>query len=94
MAFTPAPAARDAIAALGFRLFPVSADEMAGEERARQERAATLPGSEAAAWIAPAFFAGSWAARRLPDLLAVCARWQPALIVREDIEFAGCVAAE
>ena len=51
-------------------------------------------GRTVAAWIFPNLFAGVWAAERLPDLLAVCRDWQPAVLVREDMEFAGCIAAE
>jgi UDP:flavonoid glycosyltransferase YjiC (YdhE family) len=78
---------------LGFRCFLAGADETAGESQARRERAA-LPGTEAAVWNWQHLFAGTWATRRLPDLLAICAEWRPALLVREDLEFAGCIAAE
>ena len=39
-------------------------------------------------------FAGLYAERMVPDLLAIAAEWQPNLIVREVGEFGGCVAAE
>jgi UDP:flavonoid glycosyltransferase YjiC (YdhE family) len=39
-------------------------------------------------------FAGLFAERMVPDLLAIADDWQPDLIVREVGEFGGCVAAE
>ncbi len=94
VAFATAPATCAAIAALGFRCFRAGEDERADEAQARHERAAALPGTEAAAWTIPSIFAGVWATRRLPDLLAICADWRPSLLVREDKEYAGCIAAE
>lgn len=92
-AFATTPAACAAIAALGFRCFPVGADEPAAEERARRERMAEL-GAAAPAWILPTFFAGAWATERLPGVLAACAEWLPAVVVRENLDFTGCIAAE
>src|SRR5215207_5789793 len=94
VAFATTPAACTSIAALGFRCIPIGADETVEEARVRRERWATLPGTEAAAWSWPNLFAGLWAGRRLPDLLAACEEWKPAVLVREDVEFAGCIAAE
>jgi hypothetical protein len=94
VAFATTPANCAAITALGFRCFPAGEDERADEAQALRERAATLPGTEAAAWTIPNLFAGVWATRRLRDLLAICADWQPSLLVREDKEYAGCIAAE
>ncbi len=94
VAFATTPAACASIAALGFRCLPAGADETAEEARARRERWATLSGTEAAAWAWPNRFAGTWASRRLPDLLTICAEWRPTILVREDMEFAGCIAAE
>ena len=92
-AFATTPDACAAIAALGFRCFPAGADEAAEEAQARREKMAML-GAESPAWALPNLFAGAWAAGRLPDLLAACREWEPAVVVREDMEFAGCVAAE
>jgi hypothetical protein len=55
---------------------------------------AAMPGTEGATWALPNLFAGTWPAGRLPDLLAICAEWQPTFLVRENLEFAGCIAAE
>lgn len=94
MAFATSPLACAAITALGFPCFSAGADETAAEARARQERMAVLSGTDGAAWAWQNLFAGIWAERRLPDLLAVCAEWQPTVLVRENLELAGCIAAE
>src|SRR4051812_24235920 len=39
-------------------------------------------------------FAGVRAERSLPDLLDIVREWHPDVVVRENTEFAGCVAAE
>ena len=39
-------------------------------------------------------FAGVYAERMVPDLLAIASGWRPDVIVREAGEFGGCVAAE
>ena len=93
VAFATTPAGCSAIAARGFRGLPVGADETAEEVDVRRATMAAL-GPDSPAWAMPNFFAGPLAARRLPDLVAVCDGWRPAVLVREDSEFAGCVAAE
>ncbi|MBA2597832.1 MAG: glycosyltransferase family 1 protein [Chloroflexia bacterium] len=94
VAFATSPLGCAALTALGFPCFPVGADETAEEAQSRREQAAALPGTESAAWNWVNLFARSWAARRLPDLVAICEEWEPAVLVREDMEFAGCIAAE
>jgi UDP:flavonoid glycosyltransferase YjiC (YdhE family) len=93
VAFATTPATCLSIAAHRFRCFPVGADETAEETRERGAKMVAL-GTEGPAWIFPTLFAGIWAAERLPDLLVVCQDWQPAVLVREETEFAGCIAAE
>ena len=94
VAFATTPAGCSAIAARGFRGLPVGADETAEEVRRWRGQVARRTATEGAAWAWPNLFAGAWAAPRLPDLLTVCREWRPAVVVREDLEFAGCVAAE
>ena len=94
VAFATSPIGCTALTALGFLCFPAGADETAEEAQARREHAAALPGTEAAAWNWVNLFARSWASRRLPDLLAVCQEWTPAVVMREDLELSGCIAAE
>jgi UDP:flavonoid glycosyltransferase YjiC (YdhE family) len=94
VAFATSPAACAAVAGLGFRCFSAGKDETAAEAQERRERMAAMPGTDGAAWAWTNWFAGNWAAARLPELLAVCQEWEPAVVVREDLEFAGCIAAE
>jgi UDP:flavonoid glycosyltransferase YjiC (YdhE family) len=93
VAFASTPVACAAISALGFPCFPAGADETPEDAQARRERQATHPGTDLSAASAN-LFAGVWAERRLPDLLAIFAAWQPTILVRENLEFAGCIAAE
>lgn len=94
VAFATTRAACAAITVLGFHCFTAGEDETTEEMQRRGERVAARPGTDGAAWAWPNLFAGAWAERRLPDLSAVCRDWGPAVVVREDMEFAGCIAAE
>ena len=92
VAFATSPAGCAAIRRLGFRCFPAGKDEMAEEwEGLRKQIEARGTGSPA---NVSNFFAGRWAAARLPALLAICADWSPAVVVWEEMDFAGCIAAE
>ena len=93
VAFAATPSVCDAVAALEYHSFFAGEDETAEEAQALRQQMAAI-GKDASAWVWPAIFAGTWAQRRLPDLLAICAEWQPAVLVRENTEFAGCIAAE
>lgn len=53
-----------------------------------------LVGSERFRWVTDNLFIGGAARQLLPDLLRIVLDWCPNLIVRESLEFAGCVAAE
>jgi UDP:flavonoid glycosyltransferase YjiC (YdhE family) len=45
-------------------------------------------------YAVPHLFIGLLARVMLPDLLALCRTWKPELLVRENTEFAACVAGE
>jgi UDP:flavonoid glycosyltransferase YjiC (YdhE family) len=94
IAFVTTPAFCATISANGFLCFPAGADETDEDLRERLERLAELPGTERAATMWADYFAGIWAERSLPDMLAIIREWRPDLLVREDVEFAGPVAAE
>jgi UDP:flavonoid glycosyltransferase YjiC (YdhE family) len=51
------------------------------------------PGPEFAAFVVTVF-ADITARRMAPDILKIAADWQPDLIVRESMEYGGCLAAE
>jgi MGT family glycosyltransferase len=45
-------------------------------------------------WVWEELYAGPPAAERLADLVALCETWRPRIIVRENAELAGAIAAE
>ena len=94
VAFATTRAACAGITALGFQCFTAGEDETTEDMQRRREQMAARSGTDGAAWTWPNLFAGAWAERRLPDLSGVCRDWGPAVVVREDMEFAGCIAAE
>ncbi len=53
-----------------------------------------LAGEERFAWVVANLFIGAAARRMLPELIGVAREWSADLIVRESLEFAGCLAAE
>ncbi len=79
----------DRVGFLGFR---------AGLDSGHAERAhpalRTLPGPERADYFWQHIFAAERAQAMLPDLLALSARWQPHVIVRDQAELGGYLAAE
>lgn len=88
VAFATTPAFCAVIDRHGFRCFPAGSDEPTAESGP----GAAAPRQAATVWAET--FAGTRAAGRLPDLLAIGREWRPDLVVRELTEFAGCVAAE
>jgi UDP:flavonoid glycosyltransferase YjiC (YdhE family) len=94
VAFATAPGFGPTVEESGFRCFPVGKDETEDEKKARMARLGQIPGTERGAIMWSDYFAGIWARETLADLLPLAREWQPDLIVREDVEFTGCVAAE
>jgi UDP:flavonoid glycosyltransferase YjiC (YdhE family) len=95
VAFATTPRGCAAVAANGFPCFSVGVDETDEEHRARTESLAELDGEydrPAAMWTR--YFAGLYAKRTLPDLLTISSEWRPDVLVRDMVEFAGCVAAD
>ena len=94
VACATAPGFCPSVVATGFRCFPVGVDETEAALRERGERLVGLPGKEQAAYFWSDVFGGTRAANTLPGLLALGRSWQPDLVVRENMEFAGCIMAE
>ena len=94
VAFATTPVGCAALAALGFRGFPVGSDETPEEVATRQARLARLAPEERATIFWAEVFPQTRAKRMLPDVLDVARAWRPHLVLREFLEFAGCVAAE
>jgi UDP:flavonoid glycosyltransferase YjiC (YdhE family) len=84
------------VEASGFQAFPVLDDRSADpESMATMERIQQAPSPTASNNLMVAdMFIGIRARRTLPELVALCQRWQPDIIVREELEFAGAIAAE
>jgi UDP:flavonoid glycosyltransferase YjiC (YdhE family) len=53
-----------------------------------------LSGEERFAWVIANLFIGAAARCMLPELIGVARQWSADLIIRESLEFAGCVGAE
>jgi UDP:flavonoid glycosyltransferase YjiC (YdhE family) len=94
VAFATAPGFGPTVEASGFHCFPVGRDETEEEKKARLARLDQVQGTERVTIMWGSYFAGFWARETLADLLPLAREWQPDLIVREDVEFAGCVTAE
>ena len=94
VAFATTPDGCAGLAATGIRCWPVGSDESAQEVAERGQRLAALAPEDRAAIFWGEVFPGTRAKRALPDVIDVIQTWRPAVVVREDLEFAGYVAAE
>ncbi len=95
VAFATTPDFVTAIEASGFHCFAVGAPKTPKEAmQATGIDLSHLSPEEANLVAWQWFFLGEHKRREIDDLLAVIVDWQPDLIVREETEFAGCVAAE
>lgn len=93
VAFATTPFGCAVIAEHEFRCFPAGIDEWRAPPTAtRRGAAASGPMQAEAVWAD--VFVDIRAAHAIPDLLAICAAWRPALIVREMTEFGGAIVAE
>lgn len=90
VAFATTPFGCARLAAHGFETFPVGIDDWMHASAEPEER-----GGAPAQWqdVARTVFLPR-AGRDLPAMLALCDEWKPDLIVREQTEFAGLLAAE
>jgi len=84
---------RPAMEATGFRFFPAGTS-MAELMPQLVPQLMALPPEQRDDWVIANTFGSVLPERLLPDLLAVCRDWQPALILRDAVEFGGCLAAE
>jgi UDP:flavonoid glycosyltransferase YjiC (YdhE family) len=98
--FATAPSFRGSIAASGLEAFSAgfdrerdSADERFARLQAELEQL-PLEGPARTLFRINNLFAGLYAERMVPDLLAIISDWRPDVIVREVAEFGGCIAAE
>jgi len=91
--FACAPSFVPTVERVGFRAFPAGFDNRG---RAIHD---LFPGyfkmmAPGRYWALPNVFVGVYAVTMVPDLLTIAREWHPDLIVRDTIEYGGCVAAE
>lgn len=94
VAFAATPLACSAIGGIGLRCFGAGTDESPEEQASQRAILVPMTPAERARFHWSNLFAGSRAARALPDMLAIVHDWRPEVIVRDLAEFAGCIAAE
>src|SRR5215212_3886062 len=94
VAFAATPGFCQTIVAKEFRCFPAGRDDTPEDRQRRREQMAGLSTREQTYYTLKNVFAGVRAERSLPDLLDIVREWHPDVVVRENTEFAGCVAAE
>lgn len=82
------------IEAFGFRCFHAGPNDSPEERQQRSEQIEGLSRQEHVYFTLKNVFAGVRAERSLPDLMDIIRDWRPDVVVRENTEFAGCVAAE
>lgn len=96
IAFACAPERMALLDSTGFAAFTAGVDIGSTPATAALEaRYASMPViAEREALLLREGFAGEYARHKAADLLAVCAEWQPDLLVREEVDFGAAVAAE
>ena len=92
VAFATASSFHPSVEASGFRAFPAGMDWLPGQERS--PLGGVRADSDPAYSVLTDFFGGVTARQMTPDLLSLCRSWKPDLIVRDPVEFGGCIAAE
>ena len=96
VAFAGSPSMVRLVEEAGFLAFPAGIYRDGGpEETALADALRTLPTmAEREARVQRDAFAGFRARRKVPDILNVCETWGPDLLVRDEMDFGSCVAAE
>ena len=101
VAFCSSRSFRPEAEATGFAYFEAGLDWLVSDPdyikilcRAAGVEFPALTGKARFAWVTNHLFIGAAAHRMLPDVVAIARRWAPDVIVRESLEFSGCVAAE
>ena len=91
VAFAAPAALTGAIAHSGFRHFPAGLDRDMNDVFPELR---TWRGPDRVAFVRGEVRAGLYPRHMIPDLLALAATWPPDLIVWEELEYGGCLAAE
>ena len=82
------------VEASGFQAYPLEDNTSPDPERETVMQRSQEVSGEARAILGAELFVGIGARRALPKLLKHCECWRPDLIVREEYELAGAIAAE
>src|SRR5215212_371702 len=94
VAFALAAAFAPSIERAGFRCFPAGIDSTDRDAERLAPEMRGLVGRERAAAMWRRIFAGFAPAAMVPDVLDLARGWMPDLVIRDDLEFGGCIAAE
>jgi UDP:flavonoid glycosyltransferase YjiC (YdhE family) len=102
VAFCSSRSFRPAVAVHGFRYFAAGLDWTVSDPdyigllcaAAGEVNMPAVSGLARLAWVTDHLFIGAAATRLLPDLITVAGEFRADVIVRENLEYAGCVAAE
>lgn len=95
VAFACARSFRSRVEALGFASIAAGLDWLEAEADATFDELHDVPPENRSwDWFVTNVFADVAARRMLPDLRALCERWTPDLILRNDYEYASCIVAE
>ncbi|MGH3929947.1 MAG: glycosyltransferase [Pseudonocardiaceae bacterium] len=78
----------------GFEAEPAGLNWLLADTGATFRERQHMPLSRQSTWFLTEVFADAAAHAMVPDLLSICERWHPEVIVRNDFEFGSCVAAE
>src|SRR6185369_16930359 len=78
----------------GFYAFPAGIDQRGRSMPEMFPGFLTIPEQAIAPWLIPKVMVAIYAAAMTPDLLAIARDWAPDLIVRDAMEYGGCLAAE
>jgi UDP:flavonoid glycosyltransferase YjiC (YdhE family) len=94
VAFACAPSFVPIVESAGFDAFAAGFDFTGRLPREIAPALRDGPREDFTHYAIPHLFIGLLARVMLPDLLALCRTWQPDMLVRENTEFAACVAGE
>jgi len=94
VAFACAPSFCSTVEATGFRSFSAGLDWLESDVDRTFPDIQNLSLEQQTSWFVTNVFGGVAAERMAKDLLSLCASWKPDVVVREEFEFGGCLAAE
>ena len=94
VAFCSAPAFRGEVEAYGFPYFDAGLDWVTSDQSTWQAFPPMPPPGPEFGAFSVTMFADITTRRMVPDLLAIARQWAPDLVIRESMEYGGCLAAE